>query len=121
MPYKDKEQKREHARKWKAARRAEYSDNRVCEYCGKPATDWHHLDPDKKEGHNIWTWKRERIEAELAKCVPVCEKCHQKIHHPRKVQHGSKGMYSDHGCRCELCRKAVAKEMREYRKGKAGN
>lgn len=42
----------------------------------------HHLDPNTKlfnVGRNRNKYSREMVEAELAKCVPVCLNCHAKI------------------------------------------
>lgn len=102
-----------------AARRAEYTDGQVCVHCGEPATDWHHRDPKEKKTHRIWSWKRERIEDELAKCEPVCEKCHNEIHNPIQVTHGDYGMYNTHGCRCDLCKEAMRSYRQELRQKKA--
>lgn len=41
---------------------------------------------------------------------------------PRQIPHGTDGGYSNHRCRCELCRAAHSAKMREYyarRHGKA--
>lgn len=34
----------------------------------------------------------------------------------KKAEHGSSGMYSYHGCRCDKCKAAHAKSQREWRK-----
>lgn len=115
MPYKDKNRQREYQRKWVADRRDSYTSGKTCEYCGKPAEDWH-LDPSIKETHRIWSWSTDRIETELSKCVPVCKKCHQTIHNPVTVTHGNVTMYIDHKCRCDKCREANKLRAREYRR-----
>lgn len=46
------------------------------------AMDFHHISPDKKEytPSDLWLAKKERREAELAKCILLCANCH-RIHH----------------------------------------
>lgn len=60
----------------------------ACVVCGYDkclaALDFHHLNPQEKEGHNggalkaHWTFERNR--PELDKCVLVCVRCHREIH-----------------------------------------
>jgi hypothetical protein len=35
-----------------------------------------HVDPALKVSHRVWSWARERREAELAKCQVLCHDCH---------------------------------------------
>ena len=59
----------------------------VCEFCGEdhPATlDFHHLDPKTKDGM-ISTmvkrcYSRNKIQAEIEKCIVLCANCHRKLH-----------------------------------------
>ena len=109
MPYKNKtkraEYQRDYQREWIRARRHKYLGGRSCEHCGSDyRLNIHHINPDEKVGHAIWSWKESRIEAELTKCIVLCEKCHQKLHNPRTVAHGTITMYKNHKCRCEECR-----------------
>lgn len=59
-----------------------------CAVCGynrcKAAIDFHHLDPQEKDfvlsdarGSNF---SREKLIAELEKCVPLCCRCHREFH-----------------------------------------
>ena len=58
-----------------------------CSRCSEShpaALDFHHLDPTQKDFSlsSIHTrkWSRERIRAEIAKCVILCANCHRKEH-----------------------------------------
>jgi hypothetical protein len=60
----------------------------TCSKCGKRLAKnqlhWHHRDPATKlfclaNGHER---SREAIRLEIAKCEPVCQRCHTAIHHP---------------------------------------
>ena len=33
-----------------------------------------------KKDHKIWSWSKQRREAEIKKCVVLCRKCHVKAH-----------------------------------------
>lgn len=77
MPYKDPVARREYARQWVAQRRAEWFEGKSCVLCG--STDdlqLDHVDANTKVSHKIWSWSRERREAELAKCRVLCRPCH---------------------------------------------
>lgn len=81
MSYIDPEAKREYQRRWLADRRAEYiaKCGGCCKSCGSSVfLEFHHLDPAAKESHRIWSWRRERIEAEVAKCILLCRECHKE-------------------------------------------
>ena len=102
MPYKDKRKQIEYQRQWREKRRAKYLNGRVCESCGREVNlELNHTDPDTKESHRIWSWKIERLEAELEKCIVLCKPCHGKAH--RTAEHGSRTRYEQHGCRCAVC------------------
>jgi hypothetical protein len=63
-----------------ARRRAEWFDvNNRCVDCGSPENlELDHVDQSEKVSHKVWSWAKERREAELAKCVPRCVGCHKK-------------------------------------------
>jgi hypothetical protein len=117
MPYKDKEKHKEYQRKRVARIRKEwFEENGPCKECGSwENLELHHKDPAQKVSHRIWSWAKEKRLAELSKCEVLCRECH--INKTRKpITHGSdhKGYYR--GCRCEKCKAAHAKRLREYRK-----
>jgi hypothetical protein len=115
MSYKDPVEQRAYQRQWRAARRALYTDGVVCEKCAGTPIDWHHRDPNTKLEHKIWTWAIPRLEAELEKCIPLCRRCHNEVHHPtRPVPHGTHSGYSYHGCRCSECKAGHARYQRDY-------
>lgn len=113
MPYADAAIRGEYQRQWVAARRADWFAGKTCAWCGS-ADDLQldHVDAATKVSHRIWSWARERREAELAKCRPLCRPCHQKKtdaqgENPSKLialRHGSRSMYQKHKCRCDECR-----------------
>ena len=116
MSYKNKDTQRKYQRDWINARRNKYLGGKSCEYCGSDYhLNIHHVNPEEKTGHSIWSWKLKRLEEELAKCIILCEKCHLKLHHPRTAKCGSLTMYKKYKCRCDDCRKANARYCRERR------
>lgn len=79
-----------------AARRADWiAANGPCVDCrswDNPQVD--HVDASAKVTHRVWSWSKERREAELAKCVVRCGPCHAKKttasrEHARGEAHGS--------------------------------
>lgn len=77
MPYADPARQREYQAKWVARRRAEWFEDKSCVECGSTSNlELHHLDPEQKVSHRIWSWSQARRETELAKCVPLCARCH---------------------------------------------
>lgn len=80
MGYADPEMQRKYQREWNAARRSKWlSDNGPCVDCGSwESLEVDHVDPSQKVTHNVWTWRQERRDAELAKCVVRCEECHAR-------------------------------------------
>lgn len=114
MPIKNNEKRKEYARVWIKKRREDYFNGKVCTDCGSIKNLLiHHLDPNTKESHRIWSWSEERRNRELSKCIVLCGSCHQKRHRP--VTHGSRIMFQNYGCRCELCKEGYRKYWREYR------
>ena len=118
MPYKDKSKHNECQRNYIRANRIKYLGGRSCEHCGSDyRLNIHHVNPEDKVSHRIWSWKDNRIEAELEKCIVLCDKCHRQFHNPRTVTHGSITMYKRYRCRCDDCRKANASYERDRRAG----
>lgn len=94
--------KRDYQREWVATRRAAYLHGRSCVLCGSAENlEFDHANPEHKVSHRVWSWSRERLEAELAKCVILCRRCHQERHSLERPKHGSGGY--KRGCRCEVC------------------
>ena len=82
MPYKDWSRQRDYQKAWKRARKAEFLGSARCYNCGSTEDlQLHHLDPEQKQSHRIWSWSRERILTELSKCVILCYECHLAVHH----------------------------------------
>lgn len=104
-------------RKYMAARRAEWlSKNGPCKTCGT----WlnlqvDHVDPKTKKSHAVWSWKKERMLAELSKCQVLCRPCHQiKTNKDNGFGKHNRSGYS-RGCRCDICRADKVIEVNEYR------
>lgn len=63
-------------------------EGKSCVFCNEsfvPCLDFHHVNPSEKEGTpgimRRDAWKKDKVLAEIAKCVLVCSNCHRKIHH----------------------------------------
>jgi len=75
----------EYVNQWKRRawrdRREEYLADKCCAHCGAASfLELHHRDPNTKVSHrDIWRWCRERREVELAKCVVLCDACHNRL------------------------------------------
>jgi hypothetical protein len=120
MGYKDKEKRREYARQYKAARRADWFKDKTCVVCGtKENLEIHHIDPKTKVSHRVWSWSKVRRDAELAKCEVRCKLHHKEItaelHAPEAATHGSSGFWNYKKCRCDKCREWHRNSMREFR------
>lgn len=90
MGYKNKDKQREYQRMWKATRRESFIGGKPCIECGSYSNlELHHINPNEKESHSIWSWSKIRIEAEMAKCEIRCRKCHKSIH--KELESHSKG------------------------------
>ena len=71
------EAQREYQRKWKARRRAEWFSDKSCVKCGSTdRMEIDHIDPATKVHHQVWTWAKQRRDAELKKCQVLCHKHH---------------------------------------------
>lgn len=121
MPIKSPEQRREYQRLYVARKRAEWFRGKSCAYCGSEDNlELHHLDPEQKEEHRIWSWSKERIEKETAKCVVACNDCHKKRTNEQRdkpIVHGTRTAYDGkHKCRCERCVEAASISRNEQRR-----
>lgn len=77
MPMGTKEEQRAFQRNWMRQRRLEFFKDKCCVKCGSVENlNLDHIDPATKVTHNIWSWKKERREAEISKCQVLCFNCH---------------------------------------------
>jgi hypothetical protein len=80
MPYADPARQREYMRRWIADRRTGWiTANGPCTDCETwDELEVDHADASLKVSHRVWSWARERREAELTKCVVRCTACHKQ-------------------------------------------
>lgn len=125
MPYADPAAQSRYQREWMAQRRDGWFADKVCAWCGDPDDlELDHLDSAEKVSHRIWSWSRERREAELERCQPLCHYCHKLKtqllgENPSQInsfRHGSRSMYDKHECRCDVCRAGHAAQRRARRR-----
>jgi hypothetical protein len=106
--------------KMQDCRRQYLTQNGPCRHCGgADRLEVHHKDPALKISHRIWSWRKERREAELSKCEVLCSTCHDVAHRP-PIVHGTVKGY-DRKCRCALCRAAQVGRVYAWRRKKYGN
>jgi hypothetical protein len=126
VAYKDPVRQREYNKKWIAARRKAFFEDKVCIQCGtSEELELDHIDPAFKIDHRIWSWSQERRQAEIAKCQILCHKCHLVKSLANDIpayingfKHGTPSMYQVHKCRCDLCCKWQSDRMKRYRSAK---
>jgi len=123
----DKVKMRIYKNDWMQARRRGFIEKMgPCLFCGETEYEKmaiHNIDPSIKEDHRIWSWKPERIEAELIKCIAMCQPCHNKFHtilKKKQPEHGTNHAYDQYKCRCDECRKAHSEKHKEYKLRKTG-
>lgn len=122
MAYKDYEKQKEYQRQWVARRRAAWFATQECAWCDSTdRLELHHVDPNKKVGHAIWSWSQARRDAEIAKCIVLCRSCHHRGHaEARRIAaeltqgHGTLRCYH-RGCRCQQCKTARRDAERAYK------
>ena len=119
MPFKDPQKRREYGREWVRKRKALWFErNGPCVLCGSwKDLEIDHIDPTIKTTHRIWSWSKEKREAELAKCQVLCQSCHkEKTAEEKESPHGTFSRYiGKHKCKCQECRKANAEHTRTQR------
>lgn len=120
MPYADPEKQREFQRKRVARIRAEWlAAHGPCCKCGSwEEIEVDHKSREEKVTHRVWSWAESRRLEELSKCQILCCVCHKaktKSEFTVEYAHGSDGMYSKRGCRCDICRKGHRERKAEYR------
>jgi 5-methylcytosine-specific restriction endonuclease McrA len=124
VPYADPERQRQFQREWVARnRRSWLAEHGPCCECGsRKNLQVDHVNPAKKVDHKVWSWSPARRKKELAKCQVLCGDCHKKktaAYRRRHFRHGMYSMYKSGGCRCDKCRAASAKRMREWRRSQS--
>lgn len=78
MPYADPVKNSESKRLWRLRQRAAWFADKVCAHCGsREELELDHIDPALKVSHKIFGWAPARRDAELAKCQPLCHRCHK--------------------------------------------
>lgn len=71
----------------------EYKKSQSCAHCkmsflDKPeCCDFHHLDPNKKEGSvmEMVKYSIKKAKAEMLKCICLCSNCHRTVHKDMNV------------------------------------
>lgn len=110
---------RNYQRVWIAKRRAEWFREKYCTRCSSTThLEIHHVEPENKVDHKVWSWSRERQAVELAKCVVLCRSCHDEVTAEMVMpEHGTASRYhhKKSPCRCELCKEARKLEGRRSR------
>lgn len=110
MPYRDAAVNRAYQREWLRKRRRQWiKDNGPCEICNSFVDlEVDHINPELKIDHRVWSWSKQRREAELAKCRVLCEKCHKEVTRKllERFEHGKQNAWRK-GCRCKICNKAA--------------
>lgn len=125
MPYADRQAQREYQRRWIARRRAVFFKGKACAWCASTvALELHHRDPNLKLHHAIWSWGETRRQAEIAKCIILCDSCHERAHgEARRVEAELRnpcGTWQSYkrGCRCVACRAGNRDYLRELKRRK---
>jgi hypothetical protein len=96
-------------------RRAEwFAANGPCVKCGgSKRLELDHIDPKSKVNHSVWSWKKQRRDAELSKCQVLCFLCHRlKTNEDRGWKTHGEVRYQM-GCRCSECRRVHAKKIQK--------
>lgn len=120
MPYLDLEKKRQYQRDWWNRRRSEWFNGQRCAQCDSTSRlELHHINPDEKVSHKIWSWSQDRRDEELAKCIVLCFDCHlEESNEQKRLEgHGHQARYAS-GCRCPECKNAHRIHNAKYRKPK---
>lgn len=120
MPYRDPIKALVFGNKYKRERTARIRSDY---FCGKSCVDCgstedlviHHEDPSIKVNHRVFSWSSARRDAELEKCIVLCDSCHRKRHGEKPLIHGTLNAYWHKKCRCAECKQACAIYMAEYK------
>lgn len=117
MPYKDRSKQRKYQLDFVVRRRREYFKDQKCLICGSlKKLVLHHMVPSEKNSHKIWSWRKERREEELKKCIILCDNCHKEIHGKYKNEewHGKRHGYEVKKCRCLKCKEYKRRINKKY-------
>jgi len=93
-----------------------------CVGCGATKDlEFDHIDPKDKlfTIAKLWSCSEDIFLKEIYKCELKCKECHNKKHHTAKGTHGTLSAYRY--CKCDLCREARNKYMREYKRKRRAN
>ncbi len=114
MPYADPDKQREFQRKRLAAIRAKWlAENGPCVKCGtRDDLQVDHVDPSDKVTHSVWSWSKERRDAELAKCQVLCRRCHKT----KSLENGDLGSPGESNPNSILTAEEVLEIRRIYKK-----
>jgi len=119
MPIKNKEKYNEYMRNYlreryrrRKTKAIEELGNKCTECDTTENLEFHHVDPSEKDFTVTTgaTFSEERWNAEVAKCILLCMKCHREKHSGPK--HGTISSYRY--CKCDKCKAAKSKYNREY-------
>lgn len=105
--------------RWYAKRNAWLAANGPCIRCGSnERLEVDHINPKTKIDHKVWSWGKERREAELLKCQILCFVCHRlKTNEERGWKlHGE--LMWQRGCRCKECVRVHNKKLRKQARDK---
>lgn len=105
--------------KWLKARKDAWFEGKTCGMCGSTERlEIDHYDPEEKSFTIHWGISWKKLQAELEKCWVLCHDCHleKTLSERPAAQHGTTGMYNNHGCKCSECKAANAARSREYNK-----
>lgn len=96
----------------------------VCKHCGTiDNLEFDHIISSDKQftitSKYDANWKI--LKPELDKCQLLCQSCHviksqNEGDTKPAAKHGTLGMHRHNGCRCDLCKEAKNKYMREYKR-----
>lgn len=120
MPYADPQvQTAYQAGYLQGLRRAWLEAHGPCAKCGSlEDLEVDHVDEAGKVSHRVWSWSRERREAELAKCQVLCSRCHREKSasaQRKPLVHGTLNAYKKKRCRCAQCTAAASAYARTLR------
>jgi hypothetical protein len=119
VPYADPAKQRAYQLERYHKIRADWFEGKSCVHCASTAElEVHHVDPERKFDHKLWSWTPERRAAELEKCEVLCRPCHQRLHGERRRSPCGTAARYRAGCRCSACRVAHGVYNRAWRERK---